>query len=1026
MTKKIFSLLLIVMLAFSTLPVFADEVPETPAETTPAESVSEESSTEETTSEPAEEIATEEPAAEEKTEKKAKESTEGIPEDISEEELHALLEEAAEVDVKFESGRLLVKGAKKALKDEPVIAKYDNISLLQYESASDAAEAYDRLSKKSDYIEIDSKMEIASVGVAVVGDELDPMTKSENPFSEAQDVKTDREHYNVAVIDTGANDADKVVSVLGDDGKDNNGHGQKMVNIIKKYAPDAKILSIKAIGDDGTGDVSAVYSAIKLAIEEKVDVINLSISALETEDNFIIREAIAEANKKGIKVVGAAGNNEIDASKTIPGGIEEVIVAGTTKSTSNTGDTVDYYLPVSSTSAAAATLSGLIASDTLKDYEVVDKVIQIDIEDENKEAYKDPTEEFSTQDDGGGGAGGGGGGSGGGGDWSDTKTNRTFVWYDRGGWVDSGQAGSGRYPVQGYYNRADGKWYDCYGANPKSTSDNHFYTYDFFIARLTEKVQATYGSQYTYNYMRRGYLAGKNDTYFKQYMETACKRALARSRTAKTARVVGVAVTYRKGTFHSYKAWKNIWVLMRAKGDKTYRGMFGNRPPNTTTELSAAYGWSDAVDRTDHNQALPGESWAAYIYRLGGIDNAGFPANPTKMEDRFFVVAVADDEPPSTIPVKVHKAFDNTAAVAGNPLYSIENITFKIYKTQAEAKANSNAVATWTTDKNGNTAVQQVEKGKYYLVELGPPKNGAIIPDALKAENGGKLIEIAQGVTINIGDAPPTGSYHVSYSYSGDLPAEVLATLPGDNNVYANGVVITAVGPSQDEVIVGDKKYVFIGWDAAKKSINGSDISFTGSWSQEIIEGVDDGTDEYHDEFLVVRYVYENASALPEEVMATIPNDLDDDNEPIQYAEGETVTAKAPTSTEVTVGDDTYTFEGWDKESDTFGETSVTFTGKWLKNGKEIMIVNYAYENASELPDEVIETLPTNLDDNNKPIEYEKGDTVRAKTPSSTTVTVEDDEYTFVGWDKESAEFDDSSVTFTGTWTKNGEPISGN
>ena len=164
-------------------------------------------------------------------------------------------------------------------------------------------------------------MEIASpeVGISAVGEEeVEPMTKKDNPFAESDDINLGDEGYDIAVIDTGANNVEKAVSVIGDDGKDRHGHGFKpMIDTIKSYTPDCSILSIKAIGDDGVGDVSAVYSAIRLAIDERVSIINLSISAYATEDNFIIEEIIKEAESKGITVVGAAGNNGDDASLTI-------------------------------------------------------------------------------------------------------------------------------------------------------------------------------------------------------------------------------------------------------------------------------------------------------------------------------------------------------------------------------------------------------------------------------------------------------------------------------------------------------------------------------------------------------------------------------------------------------------------------------------------------------------------------------------------------------------------------------------
>ena len=47
------------------------------------------------------------------------------------------------------------------------------------------------------------------------------------------------------------------------------------------------------------------------------------------------------------------------------------------------------------------------------------------------------------------------------------------------------------------------------------------------------------------------------------------------------------------------------------------------------------------------------------------------------------------------------------------------------------------------------------------------------------------------------------------------------------------------------------------------------------------------------------------------------------------YEAGDTVEPLSPTQTEVTVDDETYVFSGWDKESDTFDDTNIVFTGSW-------------------------------------------------------------------------------------------------
>ena len=66
----------------------------------------------------------------------------------------------------------------------------------------------------------------------------------------------------VAVIDTGSNLANESYSVIGDDTSDYNGHGTLMSNIILDNTSDAYIISIKALGDDGHGEMSNVYDPV--------------------------------------------------------------------------------------------------------------------------------------------------------------------------------------------------------------------------------------------------------------------------------------------------------------------------------------------------------------------------------------------------------------------------------------------------------------------------------------------------------------------------------------------------------------------------------------------------------------------------------------------------------------------------------------------------------------------------------------------------------------------------------------------
>ena len=97
---------------------------------------------------------------------------------------------------------------------------------------------------------------------------------------------------------------------------------------------------------------------MEYAIRAGVKVINLSLSAYSTKDASAIRDAMEDAKKAGIVVIGAAGNNGKDAKYYVPGNIPDAVIAGAASfngkriQESNYGSTVDYYMEADSTSQA--------------------------------------------------------------------------------------------------------------------------------------------------------------------------------------------------------------------------------------------------------------------------------------------------------------------------------------------------------------------------------------------------------------------------------------------------------------------------------------------------------------------------------------------------------------------------------------------------------------------------------------------------------------------------------------------------
>lgn len=129
---------------------------------------------------------------------------------------------------------------------------------------------------------------------------------------------------------------------------DDNGHGTSISYIIAQSTSDnVKLLPIKVIDSAGKGTLLSLYQGIKYAIEQNVDVINISLSTASTHSE-LIKEAIDEANAKGIIVVAAAGNYGTNVKYYTPAKFDNVITVASVNEQlqhsdfSNYGDAIDY------------------------------------------------------------------------------------------------------------------------------------------------------------------------------------------------------------------------------------------------------------------------------------------------------------------------------------------------------------------------------------------------------------------------------------------------------------------------------------------------------------------------------------------------------------------------------------------------------------------------------------------------------------------------------------------------------------
>lgn len=214
------------------------------------------------------------------------------------------------------------------------------------------------------------------------------------------------EGIRIAVIDTGADithpdlqgQIESVRNFTTDDNSNPNivtdyiGHGTHVSGIIGAnqngtgimgIAPKSKLLILKALSKNG-GQYPWIVNAVNYAIEQKVDIINMSLGGKYNDPN--LHEAIKRAVNNGILVVCAAGNDGDGNSDTIeknyPACYPEVISVGAVSLSNNvcsfsvSNDEVDLvaygdnvvslanngqYCRMSGTSMASPIVAGILA-----------------------------------------------------------------------------------------------------------------------------------------------------------------------------------------------------------------------------------------------------------------------------------------------------------------------------------------------------------------------------------------------------------------------------------------------------------------------------------------------------------------------------------------------------------------------------------------------------------------------------------------------------------------------------------------
>jgi subtilisin family serine protease len=89
------------------------------------------------------------------------------------------------------------------------------------------------------------------------------------------------------------------------------GHGTMTSGLVHLVAPKAVILPLKAFSANGTGNLSNIVAALYYAVQNKANVVNMSFDL--SYPSPALSQAISYANKAGVVLVAAAGNESTSA-----------------------------------------------------------------------------------------------------------------------------------------------------------------------------------------------------------------------------------------------------------------------------------------------------------------------------------------------------------------------------------------------------------------------------------------------------------------------------------------------------------------------------------------------------------------------------------------------------------------------------------------------------------------------------------------------------------------------------------------
>jgi subtilisin family serine protease len=103
------------------------------------------------------------------------------------------------------------------------------------------------------------------------------------------------------------------LQVSADENGDLFGHGTACAGIIRDLAPDCEVHSMRVLGGDLTGTGEVLVRGLRWAIEERFDLINLSLSTTKQRVATQLRELADLAYFRNVSIVASAHNMPVDS-----------------------------------------------------------------------------------------------------------------------------------------------------------------------------------------------------------------------------------------------------------------------------------------------------------------------------------------------------------------------------------------------------------------------------------------------------------------------------------------------------------------------------------------------------------------------------------------------------------------------------------------------------------------------------------------------------------------------------------------